>query len=225
MATSEKSVFATLNAVNVNENTKEKNGLTYLSWSWAWAEVKKRFPEANYEIIKFDGIPYVFDPKTGFMVFTRVTICNITHEMCLPVLDSNNFAMKDAPYEVQTKFKKFSVKAATMFDVNKSIMRCLVKNLAMFGLGLYIYSGEDLPEDEHADQDNEKPQQQKQKDATQHVTCAFCGKPITGGKVNGKTVTARAVMDKSMEVYGELFCYPCMVKKADEKANAAKGNE
>lgn len=142
--------FEILNAVNVNEHTEVKDTgktkLTYLSWAWAWAEVKKRFPNAQYEIIKFDGLPYVYDQKTGFMVYTTVTIEGITHEMWLPVMDGNNRAMLDHPYDVKTKYNSFTVQPATMFDVNKTIMRCLTKNLAMFGLGLYIYAGEDLPE-------------------------------------------------------------------------------
>lgn len=150
MAETKKTVFEVLNTVNVNDHTEVKDTgktkLTYLSWAWAWAEVKKKFPDATYEIVKFDGIPYVFDEKTGYMVYTTVTIGGITHEMWLPVMDGNNRAMLNHPYEVQTKYNKFTVQAATMFDVNKTIMRCLTKNLAMFGLGLYIYAGEDLPE-------------------------------------------------------------------------------
>ena len=151
MAEEKKTAFEILNAVNVNDHTEVKDTgkvkLTYLSWAWAWAEVKKRFPTASYEIIKFNGLPYVYDEKTGFMVYTTVTIEGVTHEMWLPVMDGNNKAMLDHPYEVQTKYNKFTVQAATMFDINKTIMRCLTKNLAMFGLGLYIYAGEDLPED------------------------------------------------------------------------------
>lgn len=146
----ELTTFDILSAVNVNEHIeiKETNkaSLKYLSWSWAWSEVKKRFPEAKYEIIKFNGLPYVYDEKTGYMVYTTVTIDDITHEMWLPVMDGNNRAMLDHPYEVKTKYNSFTVQPATMFDVNKAIMRCLTKNLAMFGLGLYIYAGEDLPE-------------------------------------------------------------------------------
>lgn len=144
-----KDFFEKLSAINVNDYTEEREGLTYLTWSWAWAKLKEVYPEATYEIKKQDnGLPYVFDEKTGYMVFTEVTIEGITHEMWLPVMDSKNKAMKDKPYEYTTKYGKKSVEAATMFDINKTIMRCLVKNLAMFGLGLYIYSGEDLPEEE-----------------------------------------------------------------------------
>ena len=174
----EKSVFAELFAVNVNEHTETKKSdgteLTYLSWPFAWAEVKKRYPGATYEIIKQEnGLPYVYDENTGYMVSTRVTINGVSHEMWLPVMDGANKAMKSAPYIYKVKNKNFryakkcedgvfrdsygkeqpeffekTVNAATMFDVNKAIMRCLVKNLAMFGLGLYIYAGEDLPESE-----------------------------------------------------------------------------
>ena len=150
-------VFDELNAINVNDKTeKKKSGgteLTYLSWTWAWAEVKKRYPEAHYEIVMHDGLPYVYDENTGYMVFTTVTIDGITHMMWLPVMDGANKAMKNQPYTYATKYNgEKTVDAATMFDVNKTIMRCLVKNLAMFGLGLYIYAGEDLPEAEVEEQ-------------------------------------------------------------------------
>ena len=69
-----------------------------------------------------------------------------TRECWLPVMDSKNRAMLKESYEITTKSGKVVVEKATMFDVNKTIMRCLVKNLAMFGLGLYVYAGEDLPE-------------------------------------------------------------------------------
>ena len=146
----EKTMFEKLYAINVNEYTEKKNGLTYLSWSNAWAEFKKVYPDATYEIKKFENnMPFIFDKNTGYMVFTSVTAENLTYEMWLPVMDGANKAMKDVPYTYDTKYKKGNVvEAATMFDINKTIMRCLVKNLAMFGLGLYVYSGEDLPEEE-----------------------------------------------------------------------------
>lgn len=177
MAEKIKNAFEVLNAVNVNEHTEVKDTgktkLTYLSWAWAWAEVKKRYPDASYEIEKFNGLPYVFDEKTGYMVYTTVTIEGITHEMWLPVMDSNNRAMLDHPYDVSTAYKTFTVNKATMFDINKTIMRCLTKNLAMFGLGLYIYAGEDLPEDA----DDEQPKApskaaQPKKAAPQQVKAA-----------------------------------------------------
>lgn len=143
------SSFEELNKINVNEYTEKKEGLTYLTWSSAWAELKKIYPNATYNIKKFDNnLPYVYDENTGYMVFTDVTIENLTYEMWLPVMDMKNKAMKNYQYTYTTKYGEKTVEPATMFDINKTIMRCLVKNLAMFGLGLYIYAGEDLPEGE-----------------------------------------------------------------------------
>ena len=139
-------VFKNLSSVNVNEFIKEKQNLKYLTWAHAWKEVKKKYPLSNFEVRTFNGLPYVYDEKTGYMCFTRVTIQGLTHEMHLPVLDYANRAMKSTPYEVKTSYGKKTVEAATMFDINNTIMRCLTKNLAMFGLGLYLYLGEDLPE-------------------------------------------------------------------------------
>ena len=151
-----KTIFEALNSINVNDKTEKKDNLTYLSWVWAWAEVKKLYPLATYEIVKNqNGLPYFAD-ESGAMVYTTVTINDLTHEMWLPVMDGKNKAMKTTSYTYKVKeyvYGKFTgnyvdkeVEPYTMFDVNKTIMRCLVKNLAMFGLGLYIYAGEDLPE-------------------------------------------------------------------------------
>lgn len=157
MADKDNSVFELLNSIDVSDKVEKKksgkNELSYLSWTWAWTEFKKKFPKATYEIKKFvskDGneLPYMYDSTTGFMVFTSVTVEDVTHEMWLPVMDGANKAMKDKPYKYMTKYNgEKSVEQASMFDVNKTIMRCLVKNIAMFGLGLYIYAGEDLPEE------------------------------------------------------------------------------
>lgn len=151
--TESKQIFEELFKVDVTSKVeKKKTGkseLSYLSWAWAWAEVKKRYPEAEYTIERFaNELPYVYDEYTGYMVFTTVTIGNMKHEMWLPVMDGANKAMKSESYTYKTKYEEKTVEAATMFDINKTIMRCLVKNLAMHGLGLYIYAGEDLPETE-----------------------------------------------------------------------------
>ena len=142
--------FIKLNNIDCSKKIEQKNGLSYLSWAWAWGELKKKHPNATYVIKKFgeNNLPYVYDEKTGYMVFTEMTIENITHEMWLPVMDGANKAMKQQAYEYKTKYGVKTCEAADMFDINKTIMRCLVKNIAMFGLGLYIYAGEDLPESE-----------------------------------------------------------------------------
>lgn len=141
-------IFEEALKINVNEKTEQKNGLTYLSWAYAWMEFKKIYPDARYEIKRNDdGLPYFYDEKTGYMVFTSIRADGEKHDMWLPVMDANNHAMKSEPYTIRTKYREIRVEAATMFDVNKAVMRCLVINMAMFGLALYIYAGEDLPED------------------------------------------------------------------------------
>ena len=126
------SVFETLNAINVNEHTEKKSGLTYLSWAWAWSEVKKHYPEATYKVYEnSDGWNYFTDGRTCW-VKTGVTIEGIENIEYLPVMDYRN--------------KSISLEAVTSFDVNKTIQRSLTKAAARHGLGLYIYAGEDLPE-------------------------------------------------------------------------------
>lgn len=141
--------------LNVNDHTDLKNNLTYLSWAWAWQEFLKICPEATYEIKKFTNpitgktTTYLEDEELGFMVYTSITARGVTREMWLPVMDGANKAMKRQPYEYtvgkgNNQYTK-QVEAVSMFDINKTIMRCLTKNIAMFGVGLYIYAGEDLP--------------------------------------------------------------------------------
>lgn len=140
---SKQTTFEKLSAINVNEKVEKKSNLTYLSWAWAWSETKKACPDATYKIGETD-----YDEALGFMCHTTVTIEGETLEMWLPVMDGANKSMKKVAYTYQTRYGEKSVEAATSFDINKTIMRCLVKNLAMFGMGIYIYAGEDLPDGE-----------------------------------------------------------------------------
>jgi hypothetical protein len=127
-------VFETLNAVNVNEHTEKKNGLTYLSWAWAWGELLKRYPDSTYTIYENrDGWNYHTDGKTCW-VKTGVTVDGKEYIEMLPVMDFKN--------------RSIPAEAVTSFDVNKAIQRSLTKAVARHGLGLYIYAGEDLPEGE-----------------------------------------------------------------------------
>lgn len=153
MSEKTKSVFETLSAINVNDKAEKKSGLTYLSWAWAWGEVKKIYPDAIYHIVRcpVSQSVYSFDADLGYMVMTSVTIQGQTLEMWLPVMDGANKAMKNVTYDYTTRYGDKSVEQASMFDINKTLMRCLVKNLAMFGLGHYIFAGEDLPENESDD--------------------------------------------------------------------------
>ena len=156
MENKELSVFETLNNINVNEHIEKKNGLSYLSWAWAWASVKKCYPNATYTIYERDMIiddrgnicpvNYFTDGKTCW-VKTGVTINGIEHIEELYVMDFKN---NSVPLEViDSKM------------VNKTIQRSLTKALARHGLGLYIYAGEDLPEEEKKQAVEEKAKADK----------------------------------------------------------------
>ena len=147
-----KSVFERLSSINVNEHVEKKSNLTYLSWAWAWTATKTECPDATYKIGETE-----YDEALGFMCHTSVTIEGETLEMWLPVMDGANKSMKKTSYSYSTRYGDKTVEAATTFDINKTIMRCLVKNLAMFGLGIYIYAGEDLPEGDSTPTKTEAP--------------------------------------------------------------------
>lgn len=131
-----KSVFETLYAVNVNDKTEKKNGLTYLSWPFAWGEVKKAYPEATYKVYENENGWNYFTDGRSCWVKTSVTINGIECIEYLPVMDYRNASI---PLE-----------RVTSMDVNKAIQRSLTKCCARHGLGLYIYAGEDLPEGDKA---------------------------------------------------------------------------
>ena len=210
-----KATFQKLYSTNVNEYVEQKNGLNYLTWSYAWAEFKKVYPDAVYSVRKDDsGKCYFGNENIGYMVYTSVMAGGLTYEMWLPVMDGANKAMKDFSYEYTVKNPKFkyakkndtdgkfydsygneqteyivkTVEPISMFDVNKTVMRCLVKNLAMFGLGLYIYAGEDLPED------------------ITEYSCAECGKQV-----------GSAMAKRTEKAFGAVLCKECGIKRADKK--------
>lgn len=124
-------VWENLSAINVNEKAEKKLGLTYLSWAWAWSVLMENYPESSYEF----ALEKYFQDGTcevGVTVTVKDGENEISRYMWLPVLDHKN---KPIPNP-------------NAFDINKNKMRCLVKCISMFGLGLYIYAGEDLPEAE-----------------------------------------------------------------------------
>lgn len=148
----EKNYFEELNSINVNDKVEKKNGLTYLSWAWAWGEIKKRHPDAYYTIYeRADGVIYWTDGKTCW-VKTGVTINGLEHIEYLPIMNNAN--------------KSILLANVTSFDVNKAIQRSLTKACARHGLGLYIYAGEDLPEEE---QEQQLQTEQKQLQTEQKV--------------------------------------------------------
>jgi hypothetical protein len=118
--------------INVNEHIEKKNRLSYLSWAWAWAEVLKIDPQAVWNAAEFNGLPCAFLPDSSAMVQVTVTIKGHTKQCWLPVMNHRNQAIKNPD----------------AFAINTAIVRCLTKCISMHGLGLYIYAGEDLPEED-----------------------------------------------------------------------------
>ncbi|AXK19157.1 DUF1071 domain-containing protein [Bacillus sp. COPE52] len=128
--------FKSMFGINVNDNVEKKNGLSYLSWAWAWAETKKIDKRAIQKIhwFPYEGnkdalVPYLKTPN-GFFVQVSVTIHGHTETEMLPVLNHKNQPIANP----------------NAFEINKNQKRCLVKAIALHGLGLYIYAGEDIPE-------------------------------------------------------------------------------
>ena len=206
--------FKTLNGINVEEHIEKKGGLRYLSWAWAWGEVKKLHPDATYTIYEnASGLFYHTDGSTCW-VKTGVTVNGIEHIEYLPVMDYKN--------------KSIPVDKVTSFDVNKAIQRSLTKAVARHGLGLYIYAGEDLPEEENTpDKKAEKifdacvsepstivkPVGDGISGKSLKFTCADCGKtlePIPDS--NGKPIPIRAHADKSEKMFGRVLCLDCIRK-------------
>ena len=126
--TTQTNYFATLNAIHVSEHIERKGGFGYLSWPYAVAQLRLADPAATWEVRRFDGKPYLMT-ELGFFVEVAVTVRGITLTQIHPVLDGRNRPLA----------------APTAFDINSSLQRCLVKAIALHGIGLYIYAGEDLP--------------------------------------------------------------------------------
>lgn len=148
-----KNYFNELNNIDVSEKIEKKNGLSYLSWAWAWGELKKKYPMSYYTVYENEhGWNYFTDGKTGW-VKTGVTV--ILEDSKQEKIDENNYkirlesGMEHIEYLPIMDFRNKSIplENITSFDVNKAIQRSLTKAVARHGLGLYIYAGEDLPEE------------------------------------------------------------------------------
>lgn len=197
--------FKILNEIDVNEHTDKKGSLTYLSWSWAWAEVKKKYPDANYTIYEnADGWNYHTDGRTCW-VKVSVTINGIEHIEMLPVMDFKN--------------KSIPLASITSFEVNKAIQRAITKACARHGLGLYIYSGEDLPEESDgktaAQMLVNKAEAAGIAEQPKEYKCAECGTPFKATKGNdGKSYSAGQIshIAASHNTDGVARCSACAKK-------------
>src|SRR5688572_5674716 len=143
--------FARLNKINVSQHLEKKGQFSYLSWPYAVEQLRLADPKSTWEVKRFHDLPYL-KTDSGFFVEVAVTVEGITLSQIHPVLDAKN-----RPIEMPSAF-----------DINTSIQRCLVKAIALHGLGLYVYAGEDLPEakkSEKAEPKDSKPVAQSQHSA------------------------------------------------------------
>ena len=167
-----KIMFEYLSNLDLSEVLEKRDKLSYLSWANCLELLYKVYPTATYRVVKNPntGLPFFSDPATGVFCYTEVTIEGHTTECFLPVMDFKNKSMKLQPYTYQqwNSYKKVyedkTVEAATSFDINKTIWRCLVKNVAIAtGIGLNVFQKEadDIPEKQNDDQNNGGYQRQQ----------------------------------------------------------------
>ena len=137
-----KDVWDKLSKIDCSDKIEKKMNLSYLSWAWAWGVLQEHYPQAQYLFYQGeDDVPYVKYPDGTAEVRCRVSIDNLSREMTLCVMD----------------FKNNAVQNPNSSQVNNSKMRCLTKCLAMYGLGHYIYAGEDVPKEDKAPVKKDKP--------------------------------------------------------------------
>ena len=184
--------FVALSKINVNGHTEKKGKFTYLSWAFAVAEAMKADPQASWNFRD----PMIFSDGT-MMVQCDVIMFGKSIYMFLPVMNNTNKAIQNP----------------NAFDVNSAMMRCLVKGIAAHGLGLYIYAGEDLPEEEKQAQQNQNHQQsgQQQKSLDQRYQDAL--KSIANAN-NPST------LDKAIDTFG-----PTKFNDAIQKACQARADQ
>jgi len=180
--------FARLNSINVSAHVERKGQFSYLSWPYAVAELRKADPTAFWDVKRFEGLPYLAT-ETGFYVEVAVTVQGVTLSQVHPVLDARNKPMFEP----------------TAFDINSSIQRCLVKAIALHGLGLYIYAGEDLP----TEQLQEPREEQKPKTATAKVPTPIRSRVVTINATQQAHITrllneTGAELNRLLEYFGVM---------------------
>jgi hypothetical protein len=138
----QESAFEVLSKIDVSKYIEKKGKFNYLSWSWAWATLKRLYPRSTYRTVYHEGNPYL-KTEQGYFVEVEVVVEGLALTEILPVLNNQNKP----------------IASPSAFEINTSIKRCLAKAIALHGLGLYIYAGEDLPFDDNETKDVQAPKQ------------------------------------------------------------------
>ena len=183
-------IFKDLRQIDCSSHVeKTPEGFSYLSWAWAVDIIGQKY-DWSYTEPELRVLP----DGMGYEVSSSITIGGHTRSMWLPVLDGGNNPMTSEPWIRETRKGKKTVQKARSFDINTAKMRCLVKNLAMFGLGLYIYAGEDVPHPEPP-------------------VCEDCGRDIQPyGNMSSMNLA-----DYTKKKYGRCLCSDCATKASENK--------
>jgi hypothetical protein len=146
----ETNYFARLNQIDVSQHIEKKGNFAYLSWPWAVQQLRQADPGATWSVVRFNGLPFL-KTDCGYFVEVAVSVQGVTLSQIHPVLDARNNP----------------IESPNSFDINTSIQRCLVKSIALHGLGLSVYAGEDLPV---TDQQHQEPAVKTKAPVTEHPT-------------------------------------------------------
>jgi hypothetical protein len=188
------SIWNTLSSIDVSDHIEKKMNLSYLSWAWAWGVLMDNYPSATIDFYhdKESNLPCVFFPDKTAEVRCRVTIGSIQREMWLPVMDNRNNA------KVNPNSR----------DISDAKMRCLVKTLALFGLGHYIYAGEDLPPSDKEETKQVKakePEKPTQKEPVKQKTTDWTADPKKYANTFVEPVLALIDKAESIDSLKSLF--------------------
>lgn len=192
-------LYTYLGAKDIDQNYQ---GLSYISWATAWKALLQSDPDANYEIMEKPDGGIVWEEYGTFLVKTKVKAFNKEITMHLPIMDANHNAVKLEPYEIRRGGKSQYVPGLNSRILNDNIMRCLAKNIAMFGIGLFLYVKEDVPTEDKAEKEQSE----------EVVICNDCGNPITS---SGK-LSAKKIIDGTMKTYGVPLCSDCGHKRKEK---------
>jgi len=195
--------FALLNQINVSAHIEKKGQFSYLSWPYAVVQLRLADPAAFWEVRRFDGLPYL-KTEAGYFVEVAVTVQGITLSQVHPVLDAKNRPI----YE------------PTAFDINTSLQRCLVKAIALHGLGLYIYAGEDLPETNGRDEATKPTKPTKPIEPTSRPAPTPISKPSAIASAAQVRYIERLI-DETGSDLGKVLDYFCVGSLSELTSHAA----
>lgn len=179
-------IFEKLSAIDVAPLIKKKNGLDYLSWANAWAVLMEYYPNSTYQIKEFDEVQ--FDKQTGTWQPTGRKLDYLKTDAGVEVevevnIDGETFGQKLYAMDFRNK----AIKEPTYVEINKAQQRCLVKAIAMAGLGLNLYQGEDLPTGETIKRNGISKEQQEERQQLNVKKAAYLSLRAQVSKATGRT--------------------------------------